>query len=209
MTERLINGPEDAEYTLLLAHGAGAGMDTLFMEHIAKGLGAEGIRVCRFEFPYMKTVRALGKKRPPNSMKILRASFLEEIDRLEGKVVIGGKSMGGRVASMLLMESVAIGAVALGYPFHPPGKPTKLRTAHFLEIKKPLLVVQGTRDPFGKPEERVEGYLPSSGLLHWILDGDHGLKPRKSSGRDHIQNLDEAVAVIIEFIQGLSKSEYS
>ena len=193
MSERLFNGPQDAPYTLLLAHGSGAGMDTVFMESFANGLGERGIRIVRFEFPYMKKIRETGRRRPPNPMLLLRSAFLSEIDRIPGRVVIGGKSMGGRVASMILMESKAEGCIALGYPFHPPGKPLKLRVDHFVEITKPYLIIQGTRDPFGKPEENPESYLSKHGRIHWLLDGDHSFSTRKSSSKTTSENLDEAV----------------
>ena len=120
-----------------------------------------------------------------------------------GRLVIGGKSMGGRIASMLADDVDAHGLVCLGYPFHPPGKPEKLRTAHLLGLQTPTLIVQGTRDPFGKREE-VEGYGLSAAIrLVWLSDGDHSFKPRKSSGRTEEQNLGEAIAAISEFVRNL------
>lgn len=203
MQDRFINGPKDAQYTFLFAHGAGAGMDTHFMEYIAHGLAANGIRVVRFEFPYMKTVRKNKKRRPPNPLPVLRSTFLSEIEQLSGPVVIGGKSMGGRVASMILRESRAKACVALGYPFHPPGKPNKLRVEHLAEIKKPILIVQGMRDPFGKPEEKLESYLPKNGSIHWLIEGDHSFSTRKSAQRRTLENLEEAVASICLFFSTL------
>ena len=159
MSNTLENTANDHTVTLLLAHGAGAGMDTDFMNGIAEGVASHGIRVIRFEFPYMVKRRLEGKKSPPNRLPILQASFLEQLQSIEGPVVIGGKSMGGRVATTILESSTAIAGVALGYPFHPPGKPDKLRIEHLVSIEKPLLVLQGTRDPFGKEIENPANYL--------------------------------------------------
>ena len=195
-----INGPKQAKYTLILAHGAGAGMDTPFMEHLACGIAKHGIRVIRFEFPYMQDRRKTGKKKPPNTMKILEEAWLQQIGMAGENIIIGGKSMGGRVATRILSKSKAMGCVVFGYPFHPPGKPEKLRVAHLQEITKPILILQGTRDPFGKQGEEMASYVPTSGLLHWIEDGEHSFKPRKSSGRTWEQNLDEAVTKTVAFV---------
>jgi len=117
--------------------------------------------------------------------------------------VIGGKSMGGRIASMIADDAGVDGLVCLGYPFHPPGKPEKLRTAHLRDLQTPTLIVQGTRDPFGKPEE-VDAYDLSDGIrIVWLEDGDHSFKPRKSSGRTLEQNFGEAIAAIAAFVAGL------
>ena len=199
----LTNGPDTSPLTLLLAHGAGAGFDTPFMNHIAEGLGVLGWKVVRFEFPYMVKARERGKKCAPNSLKALQESFQQEIDKCTQSVVIGGKSMGGRVATTLLESSKAIGAVALGYPFHPPGKPEKLRTEHLQTIQKPLLVLQGERDPFGKKAEFPNTWLPSGATLTWIPDGEHSFKPTKKSGHTWDGNLNLAVKEIDAFLQGL------
>ena len=204
MSDRLFNGPSNAHYTFLFAHGSGVGMDSPFMEHIANGLAKKGIQIVRFEFPYMKTVRETGKKRPPNTMQVLLDSFINEIERLDGNIIIGGKSMGGRIASRVLTESKAIASIALGYPFHPPGRPTKLRVDHLSSIAKPMLIVQGTRDPFGKPEENLEQYLSDSSEIHWLLDGDHSFATRKSSPKTTEENLSAAVEVMERFIKSLT-----
>ncbi len=194
---------------LILAHGAGAPMDSAFMDTMAEDLAERDLRVLRFEFPYMAKRRADGKKRPPDRMPALQAAF-EDAIALAGKagdVVIGGKSMGGRVASMiasLIAGEVGVRGVAcLGYPFHPPGRPDKLRTEHLESMATPTLIVQGTRDPFGKPDE-VKGYrLSSKVTVRWIEDGNHDLAPRKSSGRTAEQNWREAAEAIADFARGL------
>ena len=177
----LENGPAEASLTILLAHGSGAGMDTPFMNTIAEGLGALGWKVVRFEFPYMVKSRERGKKCPPNSLSKLQEAFYEAIETCTGSVVIGGKSMGGRIATTILESSSAVGCVALGYPFHPPGNPGKLRTEHLQSIQKPLLVLQGERDPFGKKDEFPNNWLNDSTFLEWIPDGEHSFKARKKS----------------------------
>lgn len=195
----LIDGPEDAP-TLVLAHGAGAPMDHPWMTRMAGLLAAEGVRTVRFEFPYMAARRTTGKRPGPNPSRVLEASWREVIDELGAQgLVIGGKSMGGRIASMVAEEAGVAGVVCLGYPFHPPGKPETLRTAHLEAIRTPVLVLQGERDPFGRPEE-VAGYALSEQVrVHWLTDGDHGLKPRKASGRTETENLEEAAREAARF----------
>lgn len=203
--ELLENGPKQASSVLLLAHGAGAAMDTAFMAAIAEGVAAEGVRVVRFEFPYMAERRETGKRRGPDPMPVLQASLREAawaVGRPE-RLVVGGKSLGGRVASLVADELGVRGLVGLGYPFHPPGKPEKLRTAHLKELRTPALLLQGTRDPFGRPEE-VERYELSDAVrVVWVEDGDHSLKPRKRSGRTEPQNLALAAAEIVRFLESV------
>jgi predicted alpha/beta-hydrolase family hydrolase len=200
----LINGPAKSATTIVLAHGAGAGMDTPFMEYFAEGLAKLGVRVVRFEFPYMAQRRKGGTKRPPDREKVLRETWLEVIDKLRGvRLVIGGKSMGGRIASLIADETDAAGLVCLGYPFHPTGKPTQTRIEHFEAIKTPTLIVQGTRDPFGTRDEVADYPLAASVHLHWLEDGDHSFKPRKASGRSEAENWQEALAAIYSFVSGL------
>src|SRR5262245_60249440 len=196
----LIDGPERASHTIALAHGAGAGMDTPFMNFFAAGMAEHGLRVVRFEFPYMTNSRKTGKKGPPDSPPVLRESWLNVINRVGVKsLVIGGRSMGGRIASLVADEAGVGGLVCLGYPFHPVGKANQLRVEHLQTIKTPTLILQGERDPFGNREE-VAGYKLSRAVrVHWLGDGDHSFKPRKSSGRAEEQNRREAVVAISEF----------
>lgn len=197
------DGPKRSAMTVVLAHGAGAPMDSPFMNVIAEGLAAGGVRVARFEFPYMAERRAGGKRRAPNPAPALEECWRAVVETLGGgdDVVIGGKSLGGRVASMIADDVGARGLVCLGYPFHPPGRPFKLRTAHLEKLKTPTLIVQGTRDPFGTPEEVASYGLPRRIEVAWLEDGDHSFKPRRSSGRTLEQNLDEAVARVDEFVR--------
>jgi predicted alpha/beta-hydrolase family hydrolase len=204
--EFLFDGPVDAALTVVLAHGAGAPMNTPFLNSVARGLAAGGYRVARFEFPYMRARRDTGRKGgAPDREPILRNSWTDAVEKLGGggRLVIGGKSMGGRIASMVADEVGARGLVCLGYPFHPPGRPEKLRTKHLETLATPALVVQGTRDAFGT-EEDVAGYRLSPAIrLVWLEDGDHSWKPRASSGRTDAQNMADAVAAILEFLASL------
>ncbi len=203
----LTTGPDDAAVTLVLAHGAGALMDSPFMEKFANGLGEKGIRVVRFEFPYMVKRREDSKKRPPDRGPILMATWRAVIAQLGGpeNLYIGGKSMGGRIASMVAAEleteeTPVKGVICLGYPFHPPGKPTRLRTDHFHHIKTPVLIMQGARDTMGWYDEVVEYNLSKAVKFHWSEDGDHDLKPRALSGRTMKQNHEEAIEFLAEHL---------
>ena len=205
MTDLLFDGPEEADHTVILAHGAGAPMDSEFMERMATLLAEENIRVVRFEFPYMAQRRETGKKKPPNSPKTLMSCWREVVAEVgdPDQLVIGGKSMGGRIASMVADDLGVRGLVCLGYPFHPPGQPTKLRTAHLEDLKTPTLIVQGERDSFGKPEEVGEYPLSETIRVVWMPDGDHSLKPRKRSGHTEEENLRTAAEAIAGFVKGL------
>ena len=211
-TDFLFDGPEDARFTLLLAHGAGAPMDSASLNATAKALAAANLRVARFEFGYM-AARRTGTRRPPPKAETVIPEYIAAVDDLgptAGPLLIGGKSMGGRVASMAadaLFDAGRIaGLVCLGYPFHPPEKPMQLRTAHLKGLRTPTLIVQGTRDEFGIPPE-VETYdlSPSIEVL-WLEDGDHDLKPRKAiSGfttAQHLQTLADRVHAFATRISG-------
>jgi hypothetical protein len=206
-TDLLIDGPDDAPTTVVLAHGAGAPMNTPFMSSVARGLASGGdVRVVRFEFPYMRARRETGRRTgAPDREPVLRDSWKEVVERLGGggRLVIGGKSMGGRIASMVADEVGARGLVCLGYPFHPPGRPEKLRTKHLETLVTPALIVQGTRDAFGTPED-VAGYALSPAIRFvWLEDGDHSWKPRASSGRTEGENMTDALAAMREFLAAL------
>jgi predicted alpha/beta-hydrolase family hydrolase len=201
----LVEGPGDAAHTIVLAHGAGAPMDSPFMNRVSTGLAARGIRVVRFEFPYMARRRTEGRRGAPDREPALRARWKEVIERFGGgpRVVVGGKSLGGRIASMVADEVKARGLVCLGYPFHPPGDPSRLRTAHLADLRTPALIVQGTRDPFGTRED-VAGYALSGAIrIAWLEAGDHSFKPPARSGRTEAQNLEEGIAAVAGFVPGL------
>jgi predicted alpha/beta-hydrolase family hydrolase len=203
--ELLTDGPEDAPVMLVLAHGAGGPMDSPFMVRVATGIAAAGVRVVRFEFPYMDARRRGERSGPPDPEPVLRRRWLDVIARLGGgaRLVIGGKSLGGRIASLIADETGARGLVCLGYPFHPPGQPERLRTAHLQDLRTPALLVQGTRDRFGSRDDVLSYRLSSGVRLAWIEDGDHSFKPRASSGRSEEETLGEAVALVTAFLAEL------
>jgi hypothetical protein len=205
--ELLTAGPPNARWTIALAHGAGAGMDSPIMEAMAEGLAGEGVRVVRFEFPYMRRRRESGRKSPPDRAPKLIEAWREVVDAIgPRRLVIGGKSLGGRIASLLADAAGVAGLVCLGYPFHPVGKPDRLRTEHLADLQTQALFVQGERDPFGNRDE-VAGYQLSQQIgICWIPDGDHSFKPRKSSGFTLEANLQTAVEAIAEFVDGLHDS---
>ncbi len=199
------DGPSDAPHTVALAHGAGAPMDSPFMEAVADGLARRRVRVARFEFPYMASRRTDGRRRPPDREPRLLTCWREVAAALNDRpLAIGGKSLGGRMASLIADEVGAKALICLGYPFHPPGKPERLRTAHLEGLRTPTLIVQGTRDPFGTREEVADYALSSAISFHWAEDGDHSLKPRKASGRSEADNLKAAIEAIADFLSALT-----
>lgn len=209
-TDFLFDGPEDARVTILLAHGAGAPMDSASLTAAAKALADAEFRVARFEFGYMAG-RRQGIRKPPPKAETVMPEYVAAIDDLgptNGPLIIGGKSMGGRVASMIADAEFAAkrvaGLVCLGYPFHPPGRPEQLRTKHLLGMHTPALIVQGTRDEFGNRYEVGDYGLSDEIELLWLEDGDHDLKPRKAiSGfttAQHLKAMAEAVRAWVDRI---------
>ena len=198
----LTDGPKTAKRTYLFAHGAGGAMDTPWMTRVARGLAEQGIRVVRFEFPYMAARRKGGKRGAPDREPVLLDAWREAVQAHGDpkKIAIGGKSMGGRMATMVADELAVAAVVCFGYPFHPPGQPAKVRTAHLKSLKTPALILQGERDPFGTRED-VAGYELSKRIrVEWLPDGDHSLKPRASSRVTEGENLERAVTLAVKFL---------
>ena len=202
---------DDAIARLVLAHGAGAAMDSGFMNNIAGLIAERGVSVTRFEFGYMAGRRDGGKRRPAPRGETLCSEYEAAIERIRNErdddlaLFIGGKSMGGRVASLIAQQAfqkgVIHGLACLGYPFHPPGKPEKLRTAHLATLDCPALIVQGTRDALGaKAEVATYDIDVRIGFL-WCEDGDHDLKPRKRSGLSQADHLTAAADAIAAFVR--------
>ncbi|HWR84879.1 MAG TPA: alpha/beta family hydrolase [Rhodoglobus sp.] len=196
----LVTGPH-AGPTLVLAHGAGGAMDSPWLQQFASLLSDRGIRTARFEFAYM-AARRQGLRRAAPKAELVLDEYRAAVAELPGPLVIGGKSYGGRVASMVADELGVAGLVCLGYPFHPPGKPQQTRTAHLAGLRTPTLICQGTRDVFGTVDD-VAGYeLSPSIRVHWLDDGDHDLSPRKGvTGRTKDQNLGEAADAVAAFVR--------
>ena len=216
IVEILTDGPKEGP-VYIFAHGAGADMTSEFITQVAEKLAKKGIRVVRFNFPYMMKRKEDGKRRPPDRAPKLMAAYEEVIKELNCPVVIGGKSMGGRMSSMLLAENALreaedrlpiLGSACLGYPFHAPKKDPKDRLDHLKELTEPLLIIQGTRDALGN-EDEVGGYIKEGRInpsirVNWLEDGDHDLKPRKASGFSHQQHIDSAIEQVAEFVYNLS-----
>jgi predicted alpha/beta-hydrolase family hydrolase len=213
MSQFRTHGPDTAKVHLLLAHGAGAPMTSPFLEKISGLLVERGLQVSRFEFDYMAARREGGKRRPPPRAELLVAEYLHTVQELRRqmppgqKLAIGGKSMGGRVASLAadarFADKLISGLVCLGYPFHPPGKPDALRTAHLETLRCPCLIVQGERDPFGSRAEVEALRLPPAIRFCWIGDGNHDLGPRGGSGFTRAGNLAAASDAVTAFCERL------
>ena len=180
-----VDGPEDASGTLVLAPGAGADMKHEFMVAVTGELTGRGLRVVRFNFLYAEQGR-----KSPDRAPVLEDTFRSVVEHVRGfttgqPLFLGGKSMGGRIASQVVAKDVdCTGLVYLGYPLHPPGRPDRIRDDHLYRIERPMLFVEGTRDPFCPIDtlQEVRKRIPDSTLV-LIDDGDHTFKVRKASGR--------------------------
>jgi len=199
-------------HTLLLAHGAGAPMDSTFMEKLAAALAAEGLAVARFEFAYMAGRRTGGPKKPPPRADKLIGEFQTAMQALmgdcEGPLLVGGKSMGGRVAAMLAggasLPGRVKGVACFGYPFHPTGKPdADWRLAPLAEAKRPVQILQGDRDPFGSRTEIETFALPAHVSLTYLEDGNHDFGPRGKSPATLDGNITAAAQATAAFANGL------
>lgn len=200
-----LDGDPGARHVVVLGHGAGGGMNSDFMTAAARGLAARGLLVCRFNFAYLERGR-----KSPDKAPVLESTFRAIIDHVgtsEAQIlVLGGKSMGARIASQIVAQGVdAAGLVFFGYPLHPPGRPERMRDAHLGSINSPMLFVEGTRDPFCPLDtlERVRGKLSAPTDLVVIEDGDHSFRVRKSSGRSTDAAWTEAVEAAAEWVKAL------
>lgn len=174
---------------VVFAHGAGAGLQSDFMQFMALGLALRDIEVVRFNFPYWQQFMDSGKRRPPNRMPELEHCMMAVCRQFDDDkpLIVMGKSMGARVAFRVADQVQARAAIALGFPFHPQGKPTQLRLDDLQNQCTQNVIIQGDRDPFGKPEE-VKGYrLPKNVQLAWLAAGDHSFIPTKRSGFEKSQ----------------------
>jgi len=212
VTEYAYQGPRrGADRAVLLAHGAGADMHSSTLTAFADALADAKIPSLRFHFPY----RSAGR-RAPDRAPVLAAAVREAAAELarrtklpDGRLVLGGRSMGGRFCSLVVADATdpqpAAGLVLLGYPLHPPGKPDQLRVEHFSRVRVPCLFVSGTRDAFGTPEELRAAARKIKGRVswHWIETGDHGFKPRQGSGQTMRGALEAAATSVVRFVRGL------
>lgn len=219
MASRLVfkveTGASDALGHILLAHGAGTGVTSPFFDSIMALLAERDIAATGFEFTYMASRRTGGPKRPPPKIDALTSEYRDVLRTLRKqhqkntRWVIGGKSLGGRVASLIADELYAAGEIAglvcLGYPFHPTHTPESLRTAHLETLKCPTLIIQGDRDPFGNRTEVERLPLSKAIELVWMDDGDHDFGPRGRSGFTRKGNLTAATDAIAAFVARLSQ----
>jgi predicted alpha/beta-hydrolase family hydrolase len=207
-------GPKrGADRAVLLAHGAGADMNAATLTTVADALADAKVPSLRFDFPY----RAAGRRapdRPPVLEAAVRAAAAELTQRTKlpaARLVLGGRSMGGRICSMVVADPdvPALGLVLLGYPLHPPGKPEKLRVEHFGRLHVPALFVSGTRDAFGSPTELKQQTKKLRGpvTFHWVETGDHAFKPLKSSGATVGSVLADVAHAVVQFVTGLPTSK--
>jgi predicted alpha/beta-hydrolase family hydrolase len=194
---------EDATAALVLAHGAGSGQQSPFMVRFARGMASRGIHAATFDFPYM-----VAGKHVPDPAPVLERSWREVIERARVELgnlplVIGGKSMGGRIASQVAAQAAGgiTGLVFLGYPLHPPGKPAQRRDAHLPAITEPMLFVQGARDAFGTAAE-IAALLPTlkRATLHEVAGGDHSFKITKQAGMTQDTVMENIMDVVARWI---------
>ena len=195
---------EPAHAVMVLAHGAGAGQKHPFMVGMAQALAARGVSVVTFDFPYMRE-----RRKAPDRAPVLESAFRDVITAARESapalpLFIGGKSMGGRMATHLGAQGLdhLKGIVVFGYPLHPPGKPEQPRTAHLPSIVAPMLIVQGERDTFGTPDELRPVIKTMTALvtLHVVDRGDHSLTVRGPQGK---RVLDDVADVVGEWVRGL------
>jgi uncharacterized protein len=208
MTALRTTGSPRSKLRLILAHGAGAGMDSDFMANFADGLAERGAFVVRFEFPYM-AARRKGQRKPPDRLPVLMQTWRDvvaEVGKPE-RTCIGGKSMGGRIASMVADELGVAGLVCLGYPFHPPGQPAKLRTEHLEKLRTKTLIVQGSRDAFGTEAEIATYALSKAIRIVSLPDGDHSLVPRRASGHTRAAHFQAALDAVEKFLRARTGRE--
>lgn len=202
----ILQGPSSAPL-FILAHGAGAGMEHEFFQRLVPLL-TDDLAVLRFNFPYMQQMIDEQKRRPPNRLEQLIEDYQSVIPSWDGPIVIGGKSMGGRVATHVALnhpQEGVVGSIVLGFPFHPPRKPERSKGEHLRDLTLPLLILQGERDTLGARHEISSEQLSSTGKVCWVSDGDHSLKPRKKSGLTWDDNLQFAAQQIKEFIRCLTQ----
>jgi predicted alpha/beta-hydrolase family hydrolase len=210
VTDTEYQGPKrGADRAVLLAHGAGADMHAATLTSVADALADAKIPSLRFNFPYMAAGRR-SPDRPPVLEAAVRdaAALLAKQSKVAPeRIVLGGRSMGGRICSMVVADGLpASGLVVLGYPLHPPGNAAKLRVEHLPRITVPCLFVSGTRDAFGTPDELKRHAKKIKGKVswHWIETGDHGFKPLKSSGLTPAAALDAAAEAVVQFVSSLA-----
>ncbi len=186
----------DAGWTFIYAPGAGSNIEDPFGRHVCGALAARGVTSVRFQFPYMEAGR-----RMPDRTSVLEATWCAVVDAMRpvaGRLCIGGRSMGGRIASMAVAGGVPVDALALfAYPLHPPGRPDQRRDGHLSSIPCRTLFCSGTNDAFASPDElRDAASLVKRSKVHLLAAADHGFAAPKASGRTRAEIYDEAATAI-------------
>ena len=192
---------------LILGHGAGAGQRSTFMVAFAQALSALGLDIVTFNFLYTEQGRKIPDRAPALEAcyrAVIKAACFE-VERARRRLFIGGKSMGGRIATQVAAgapELVLGGLVLLGYPLHPPGRPTERRDKHLPAIGRPMLFVQGSRDAFGTPEElaHIAATLRPTPTVHVVADGDHSFKLRRKDPAAQAAVYDDVQRTIVDWI---------
>ncbi|MBC86049.1 MAG: alpha/beta hydrolase [Bdellovibrionaceae bacterium] len=195
-------GPKSTDHILILAHGAGAPMDSDWMNDLCEALARANVQTLRFEFPYMQARRDTGKKSPPNRMPLLHQCWKLALEKAapHKRIFVGGKSMGGRAISLIADDQNVEGLICFGFPFHAPGKLPKDRIQHLEDLKTPTLILQGDRDPMGSKDEVSSYKLSPSIKVSYLDDGDHSFKPRVKSGHTLEGHIQSAATQTAEFI---------
>ena len=192
---------------VVFAHGSGIGMNHEFMQSVAGAMGSKNFTVYLFEFGYMQQIQMTGIRCPPPAVAKLELEYIALLNELAlpCPLIIGGKSLGGRVASLIVERTDTLGWFALGYPFHPQRKPQTLRVDHLLTSNKPGIIVQGTRDALGCYDEVLGYKLPAHIDLSWLADMDHSFKPYKASHYSQIEAVERSVLAIEQWVQSTLK----
>lgn len=213
--EFLVNSPEnDPKGVFLFAHGAGTGMASPFMDKISKGIINSGVRVVRFNFPFMEKMLRTGKRKPPNTGKVLRKCFSDVItycierERVPPQnIIIGGKSIGARAAAMVADNHQVAGVICLSYPFHFPKKPEKLRIKVLETVQTPTLICQGERDLNKTRDEISKLRLSSSVQINWVAKGDKNFQPINNSNASYEKNITSIIQASNSFIGQVLQSD--
>lgn len=198
----VFDGPKKAPLTIALAPGSGQSLQVEFMAFFAKALGQIGLRVARFDFPYMSERSGGGKRRATDPEPVLCETWRQVVRQLGSpeNLFIGGKSHGGRLAGLVADESHVAGLVCLGFPFHATGKPDQYDVAPLGTIQTPTLLLQGEWDMFGDKTEVSSYPLSERVEIKWIREGDHSLQPPKESKRTREENWNACVKLTGRFI---------
>ena len=201
-SEGLLLLPTDAKSTgVILGHGAGGNMHSEFMSYFQRKIAEVGYACMKFNFPYSQN-----KKKVPDPQPVLMASYRKAIEAMPSeKVVIGGKSMGGRIASYVADSDKVRGLLFLGYPLHAPGKVDQLRDEHLYRIQKPMLFISGTKDPFAR-EDLLLSTLKKIGKyaeLHAVQGGGHSLEVSRKTGLPTDEIRTAAVDAIVRWLRNL------